>query len=264
MRWVARPGRSRDTQVSGSQAPASRRACARAPRARGRRHRRVRRRVATRFAPRLIPPGVRGGGEASHGGGSRGSCETRRGRGAGVGGEWRRGERGGRVELAATAIVTEVLPERGFRDTASSLESMAAAAMSGVDEEDRDMFDTEEAKGAMHDAFHRVVTARWFGSSRNTACPWTRRPRRNAKRTSTSTRHPLKTSRTRQVGPSKRLRFAPSAARPKSIPKKNRRRRGPRSASIRGSRTHDRGSWTFRRWMRRRSPPRRRTSRPRE
>ena len=105
---------------------------------------------------------------------------------------------------------------------------------------------------------------RWFGSSRNTACPWTRRPRRNAKRTSTSTRHPLKTSRTRQVGPSKRLRFAPSAARPKSIPKKNRRRRGPRSASIRGSRTYDRGSWTFRRWMRRRSPPRRRTSRPRE
>ena len=31
--------------------------------------------------------------------------------------------------------------------------------MSGVDEEDRAMFDTEEAKGAMHDAFHRVVTA---------------------------------------------------------------------------------------------------------
>ena len=28
-----------------------------------------------------------------------------------------------------------------------------------VAEEDRDMFDTEEAKGAMHDAFHRVVTA---------------------------------------------------------------------------------------------------------
>ena len=63
------------------------------------------------------------------------------------------------LALAATAIVTEVLPERGFRDMASSLESMAAAAMSGVDEEDRDMFDTEEAKGAMHDAFHRVVTA---------------------------------------------------------------------------------------------------------
>jgi hypothetical protein len=42
---------------------------------------------------------------------------------------------------------------------AGSLESMAAAAMAGVAEEDRDMFDTEEAKGAMHDAFHRVVTA---------------------------------------------------------------------------------------------------------
>ena len=63
------------------------------------------------------------------------------------------------LALAATAIVTEVPPDRGFRGMAGSLESMAAAAMAGVAEEDRDMFDTEEAKGAMHDAFHRVVTA---------------------------------------------------------------------------------------------------------
>ena len=63
------------------------------------------------------------------------------------------------LALAATAIVTEVPPECAFRDMAGSLESMADVVMSGVAEEDRDMFDTEEAKGAMHDAFHRVVTA---------------------------------------------------------------------------------------------------------
>ena len=63
------------------------------------------------------------------------------------------------LALAATAIVTEVPPECAFRDMAGSLESMADVVMSGVAEEDRDMFDTEEAKGAMHDVFHRVVTA---------------------------------------------------------------------------------------------------------
>ena len=63
------------------------------------------------------------------------------------------------LALAATALVTDVPPERGFRDMAGSLESVAAVVMSGVAEEDRDMFDTKEAKGAMHDAFHRVVTA---------------------------------------------------------------------------------------------------------
>lgn len=70
------------------------------------------------------------------------------------------------LAAAATAIVTETAiktharkPSK-FRDTTGTLEAMASAAMNtGVPEEDRSMFATEEAKKGMHDAFHAVVTA---------------------------------------------------------------------------------------------------------
>ena len=70
------------------------------------------------------------------------------------------------LAAAATAIVTEALtrednrPETLTRDKSSrTLEAMAQAAMFGIGEEDREMFDTAEAKRGMHDAFHKVVEA---------------------------------------------------------------------------------------------------------
>lgn len=68
------------------------------------------------------------------------------------------------LAAAAAAIVADVPPEQAKLPAAAireggTLDAMAAAAMAGVAEEDRDMFATDEAKTAMNDAMHTVVRA---------------------------------------------------------------------------------------------------------